>query len=179
MIRINLLPVRRKKKAKPLPSYVMTTFLTTIIVLGVLGYLYYYFTSTLDVTKARFETNKQKIAELKDKIKEVDDFEKLNKHFEEKSMIIEQLRKKQNIPVIMLDEISSKIPDGVWLHSMSVSDQSVSLDGYAFTNSDVVTYVNNLKSSKAFADIFLQESKQAEVEKIPLYQFKLTFKVVS
>jgi type IV pilus assembly protein PilN len=179
MIRINLLPVRRKKRAKPAPLFVITAFLTTVLVIGVLGYLFYYFTSTLKETKMRFEANKQKISELKNKIKEVDNFETLNNSYEEKSRIIEQLRRNQTVPVIMLDEISKHLPNGIWLHSMSVSNQIVSLDGYAFTNSDVVAYVNNLKSSKTFTEIFLQESKQAEVDKIPIYQFKLTFKVVS
>ena len=179
MIRINLLPVRRKKKAKPVPTYVITAFLITLVIIGVLGYLYYYFTSSLNDAKMRFESNKQKISELKNKIKEVDNFETLNNSYEEKSKIIEQLRRNQTVPVIMLDEISRHLPNGIWLHSMSVSSQNVSLDGYAFTNSDVVAFVNNLKSSKVFTEIFLQESKQAEVDKIPVYLFKLTFKVVS
>jgi type IV pilus assembly protein PilN len=179
MIRINLLPVRRKKKAKPVPVFVITALLTTLVVIGVLGYLFFHFSSSLKETKIRFEANKQRIAELKNKIKEVDNFETLNNSYEDKNRIIEQLRKNQAIPVIMLDEISKDLPNGTWLHSMSVSNQNASLDGYAFTNSDVVAYVNNLKSSKAFREVFLQESKQAEVDKIPVYQFKLTFKVVS
>jgi type IV pilus assembly protein PilN len=179
MIRINLLPVRRKKKAKPVPLFVITALLTTLVVIGVLGYLFFYFSSSLKETKMRFEANKQRIAELKNKIKEVDNFETLNNSYEDKSRIIEQLRRNQAVPVIMLDEISKDLPNGTWLHSISVSNQNVSLDGYAFTNSDVVAYVNNLKSSKTFTEVFLQESKQAEVDKIPIYQFKLTFKVVS
>jgi len=43
----------------------------------------------------------------------------------------------------------------------------------------VVAYVDNLKNSRKFSDVFLQESKQAEVEKIPVYFFKLTFKVAA
>jgi len=179
MIRVNLLPIKRKKKAKPLPTLVIATTLITVLVICALAYLFYYYNSTLQGTKNRFESNKERIAALKEKIKEVDNFEKLNKTIEDKTKIIEQLRKNQSIPVMMLDEISRNLPKGVWLSSMTVtgSGSNVDIEGYAFTNADVVAYVDNLKSSKLLTDIYLQESKQAEIEKIPLYQFKMTFKV--
>jgi len=181
MIRVNLLPVKRKKKAKPLPAFVIATTLITVLVICALAYLFYYYNSTLQATQNRFDSNKQKIAELKEKIKEVDNFEKLNKTIEDRTKIIEQLRKNQSIPVMMLDEISKSLPKGVWLNSMEVTGggSNVSIDGYAFTNPDVVTFVENLKSSKLLTEIYLQESRQAEIEKIPLYQFKLTFRVAA
>jgi type IV pilus assembly protein PilN len=160
---------------------VIATTLITVLVICALAYLFYYYNETLQATKNRFDSNTRKIAELKEKIKEVDNFEKLNKTIEDRTKIIEQLRKNQNIPVRMLDEISRNLPKGVWLTSLAVTGggTSVAIDGYAFTNSDVVAYVDNLKSSKLLTDIYLQESKQAEIEKIPLYQFKLTFKVAA
>lgn len=179
MIRINLLPVKRKKKPKPLPSFIVTATFLTLIVIFIMGYLFYYYNSKLAEARTRFETNKQKIEELKKRIKEVDDFEKLNKTIEERNKVIEQLRKNQNIPVMMLDEISKGLPKGVWLHSMTLSGNKLSLDGYGFTNSDVVAYIDNLKNSKVFSEISLEESKQVEIEKIPLYQFKITMKVVT
>jgi len=179
MIRVNLLPIKRKKKAKPLPTLVIVTTLITVVVICALAYLFYYYSSVLQATQNRFESNTKKIAELKDKIKEVDNFEKLNKTIEDKTKIIEQLRKNQNIPVMMLDEISKNLPKGVWLSSMTVTGggSSVNIEGFAFTNADVVAYVDNLKSSKLLTEVYLEESKQAEIDKIPLYQFKMTFKV--
>ncbi|MCL5022298.1 MAG: PilN domain-containing protein [Nitrospirae bacterium] len=179
MIRVNLLAVKRKKKAKPLPAFVISATFATLLALCVLGYLYFYYTSKLDSAKARFDANKKKVAELQAKIKEVENFEKLNKTIDERNKIIEQLRKNQNVPVMILDEISRNLPKGVWLTTMSVAGAGGALEGYAFTNTDVVSYVENLKASKALSDIYLQESKQAEIEKIPLYHFKLTFKVAA
>lgn len=178
MIRINLLPVKRKKKPKPLPSFVVTATFITLLVIFILGYLFYYYNSKLAEARSRFESNKQRIEELKKRIKEVDNFEKLNKTIEERTQIIEQLRKNQNIPVIILDHLSKALPEGAWLHSMTFSGGTISIEGFGFTNSDVVAYVDNLKNSKVFTEINLQESKQTEIEKIPLYQFKITMKVV-
>lgn len=179
MIRINLLPVKRKKKAKPLPTFVVSTTLITVVAVCALAYLFYYYNSNLRSTKDHFDSNKRKIDELKGRIKEVENFEKLNNTIEERTKIIEQLRKNQNVPVMILDELSKDLPKGVWLRSLAVSGNNGSIEGYGFTNSDVVAYVDNLKVSKLLTDIYLQESREVEMEKIPLYQFKLTFRVAA
>ena len=179
MIRVNLLAVKRKKKAKPLPTFVISMVLVTFVTGCVLAYLVFYFSSKLQSAKGRFDANTKKIAELKEKIKEVENFEKLNKITDDKNKVIEELRRNQKTPVMMLDEISKNLPKGVWLSAMAYSSKGGSLEGFGFSNSDVVAYVDNLKGSKLLTDIYLQESKQAEVDKIPLYQFKLTFRVGS
>ena len=177
MIRVNLLAVKRKKKAKPLPAFVISATLVTVVTICVLAYLVFYFNSKLEAAKGTVERNKKRIEELKGKIKEVENFEKLNKTIDERNKIIEQLRKNQNMPVMILDELSGTLPNGTWLYALAVSDVGGSLEGFAFTNEDVVAYVENLKGSKLLTDVYLQESKQTEIEKIPVYQFKLTFKV--
>jgi len=177
MIRINLLAVKRRKKAKPLPTFVISATFITIAVAAVLVYLVFYYSSKLASTKTQFDSNQKRIAELKEKIKEVENFEKLNKTIDERNKLIEQLRKNQNIPVMILDEISRDLPKGAWINTMTVSGGSGTLDGTAFSNSEVVAYVENLKGSKLLTDIYLQESKQAEIDKIPVYRFKLAFRV--
>ncbi len=179
MIRVNLLAVKRKKKAKPVPAFFVSMVFVTLAAVCVMGYLYFYYSSKLDAAKERFDTNQKKMAELKNRIKEVENFEKLNKTIDERNKIIEQLRKNQNIPVMILDEIDRDIPKGVWLSSLAVSGGSGTLEGSAFTNSDVVAYVDGLKASKLLTEIYLQESRQAEIDKIPVYHFKLSFKVAS
>ncbi|MGD0883347.1 MAG: PilN domain-containing protein [Thermodesulfovibrionales bacterium] len=179
MIRINLLPVKRKKRAKPLSSLTLAVAAIGVFLLFALAYLYLYFGSHLKNAEAQVEHNNQTITELKKKIQEVDDYEKRNMTFEERNKLIEQLRKNQNIPAMMLDEISKDLPNGVWLQSLTLSGGTLSIEGYAFSNAEVVAYVDNLKNSRKFSDVFLQESKQAEVEKIPVYFFKLTFKVAA
>lgn len=179
MIRINLLPVKKKRKPKvavpkvPIIPMVIVFAITSLVA----GYLWVSLErkiSTLKVDK----TSKEKIlADLKSKIKEVENFEKDNKRFEEKTSIIEQLRRNQSGPVLLLDEISSWIPERVWLSSLNESGGNVNIEGLAFSNSDIVAFVTNLKGSKYLTDVGLIESKQTVQEKAPVFQFKLTCKV--
>ncbi len=178
MIKVNLLPVKRKKKAKPLPPYLVLTVLVTVFVGLIMAYLIFFFNSRLSERKAQFESNKKKIAELKEKIKEVEDFEKRNKAFKERSEIIEKLSKNKSVPVKLLDEISAQLPNGIWLQTLSVSGlEKVDVIGYGFTNTDIVTFVDNIKNSSMFTEAYLLESKSEEKDKMPLYMFKLTFKI--
>ena len=177
MIKVNLLPVKRKKKAKPVPSFLLATIAVTVAACLIMGYLVFFFTTRLSERKTTFARNENTIAELKEKIKAVEDFEQRNKNFKQRNDIIEQLSKNRSIPARLLDELSSLQPTGIWLQTLSVAGDSISLDGFGFTNSEIVTYVDNIKGSKLFTEVYLQESKSTELEKIPLYMFKLTLKI--
>lgn len=177
MIKVNLLPVKRKKKPKPLPSFLVISVIGTVCVCIILAYLSFFFSSRLSSKKAQFAANEKKIAELKEMIKAVEDFEKRNKTFKERNDIIEQLTKNKSLPVKILDEFSTLLPNGVWLQALSVSGGSINLEGYGFTNNDIVTYVDNIKKSPLFTEVYLQESKSVEAEKVAVYMFKLTCKL--
>jgi type IV pilus assembly protein PilN len=177
MIKVNLIPVKRKKKAKPLPTFLIVTVIVTVGVIIVMAYLTFFFSSRLSAKKAEFAAKEKQIAELKEKIKAVESFEQLNKTFQQRNEIIEQLSKNRSVPVRLLDEISNLLPNGIWFQTITVSGDNISIGGYGFTNTDIVSYVDNVKNSKIFTDVYLQESKSTEIEKIPLYVFKLTFKI--
>jgi type IV pilus assembly protein PilN len=179
MIKVNLIPAKKKKKQKPVPAFLIYTGLLTLVVGLVLGYLVYFFSSRLSEREAKVRENDLRIAELKEKIKAVEDFEKLNATFQKRKDIIEELGRNKSRPVKIVDEISALLPVGVWLTSMDVKGLDVNLGCTAFTNTDVVNYVNNLKTSNLFSDVYLQESIQSKAGKSSVYTFKLTLKVKS
>lgn len=180
MIRVNLLPSelrKRKKKPKPIPAFL---FFTTIISLFVMiGFAYAMFASKQKIASLEREKkdNEKEISELNKKLKDIENFEKLNQSFKQRKDIIEQLRKNQNLPVKIMNEISRLIPPGVWLTSLDYKGENINIEGYGFTNDDVVTYIDNIKKSDLFRDAYLVESKLATIEKVTAYQFKITFKV--
>lgn len=177
MIKVNLIPTKKKKKQKPVPVFLIYTVLLTLAVGAIFLYITYHFSSTISAKEKKVKENVITIAALKKKIKAVEDFEKLNKTFQQRKDIIEELGRNKSRPVKILDEISALLPPGVWLSTADVKGLDVSLSCTAFTNTDVVNYVNNLKNSKLFTDVYLQESVQSKAAAITVYSFKLTFKV--
>lgn len=179
MIKVNLLPVKKRKKQKPLPTFLIAMVFATLAAGAILAYLVVSFSGHVSEKKAKVSGNDAKIKELKLKIKDVEDFEKRNADFKKRKEIIEQLGKNKTLTVKILDEIDKLLPSGVWLVSLDVAGNKINLSCTAFTNSDVVNYVDNLKLSKLFTDVYLQESVQAQVSGYSVYNFRLTFKVTS
>ncbi|MBI5213718.1 MAG: PilN domain-containing protein [Nitrospirae bacterium] len=181
MIRINLLSEERKKKKKKKikgPSnFLVTVGLAVLSAVLIAGGAALFFKNQVSQLKKQSEANKAKIADLAKKTNEANRYEKLNKEIAQRSVIIEGLRKNQSVPVRILDNVSTAMPEGVWLVMMTYKDNGIVLEGYAFSNTDIVSYVENLKKSENFADVYLDESVQAEVEKVQVYKFKLNFKM--
>lgn len=181
MIRINLLSEERKKKKKKKikgPSnFLVTVGLAALSAVLIAGGAALFFKNQVSRLKMNIESNKTKLADLAKKTNEANRYEKLNKEITQRNAIIENLKKNQSIPVKILDNVSTAIPEGVWLVNLAYRDSGVVIEGQAFSNIDIVSYVENLKKSVDFTDVYLEESRQIEVGKVQVYRFKLNFKV--
>ncbi|MBI4691558.1 MAG: PilN domain-containing protein [Nitrospirae bacterium] len=177
MIRVNLLPVKRKKKAKAVPAFIIYMVLLIMVAVIISGYLFWDLNSKLSSLTKQKTDNENTITELKNKIKEVENFETHKKTLEDRKNIIEQLKKNQSLPAKVLAEMSNVLPAGVWLSSMSVAGRDIDIAGIGFTNEDVVNYVENLKKSQLFTDVNLLGTQKAGTEKVITYQFTLKCKV--
>lgn len=177
MIKINLLPVPKARKAKKQMEVQYELVLAGVLIGFVLvGCVYFWY--LLDSRIARLQDDKVKanaeLTVLKQKVKEVENYENNKKVLEEKNRIIEQLKKNQGAPVRLLDEISRSVdPLKIWLGKISAQGTQVDIEGKAITNSDIVEFINNMKNTKFFTDIQLIESRQAVESSVPIYNFKL------
>jgi type IV pilus assembly protein PilN len=176
MIKINLLGGGRAKKARKrieIPFQMAGVIGGVVLLFGGMGFAWWYLSSTVSALTQQTVTLNQELTALKATVKEVENFEKDKKTFEEKIGIIQQLRKNQSGPVHLLEEISKSLPDRVWLVSMSEQGGKIDLDGKAVTNAEIVDFINNLKASRYMSDIQLIESRQVSEGGIPVYSFKL------
>ena len=179
MIKVNLLPVKKKKRAKPLPTFLVVTIGVSLGAVAVMIYLNFLFQGRISERKATVADNEKKLAELARKIKAVDDYEKLNADYKNRKGIIEELGKNKALPVKVIDEISRLLPDGVWLTSLAITGGDLALACTGFNNTDVVNFVNSLKGSSLLTDVYLQESVQSAAEGFSVYNFRVSCKVKS
>jgi len=177
MIRINLLTEKRKKKVPQLSTFFISGAAILVIMVLVLGAFTFHLISKSSDMKNEEAAKEKRLSELKVLLKEVENYERDNESYKKKNMIIEQLKKNQDVPLRLLDEVSAYLPQGVWLSSLTDKGGDVDVAGYSFTNSDLVGYIQNLKGSKYLADVALLESQQTTLGNVSLYKFKLTFKV--
>jgi type IV pilus assembly protein PilN len=177
MIKINLLPTKKKppKKVIDLQQQVILALLVLVLVMIALGYYWKTQNDRIAILENKKAAAERQIAEQDNMLKEVKNVEEERKKVSEKIEIIEKLKKNQAGPVLLLDTVSTALPKGVNLSSLSESNNSVSLDGEAFTNDDVVRFIDNLKASPLLKEVMLLETSQTTRDKIDIYKYKLQF----
>jgi type IV pilus assembly protein PilN len=177
MIKINLLPTKKKppKKVIDLQQQVILAVLVLVLVLISLGY--YWKTQNDRIKTLEHETAaaKKQIADQDNLLKEVKNVEEERKKVSEKIEIIEKLKKNQAGPVLLLDVVSTALPKSVDISLLSESNNNVNIDGEAFTNEDVVRFIDNLKASPLLKGVTLLETSQSTQDKIDIYKYKLQF----
>ncbi len=176
MIKINLLPT--KKKASKKITELQQQLILGALILGLLGFGMVTYGSTLKVKRNNLAKTKAlaeaRIREQDNMLKEVKSVEDERKKVNDKIAIIEQLKKNQTRLVHLLDELSKLLPPGVNFASLGEDNKGmITIDGMAFTNNDIVRFVDNLKASPYFSDVFLMESVESTQDGYEVYRYKL------
>ena len=178
MIKINLLPTKRKP-ARKITEIQKQIIVAVVVLAGAGGSMTFYFLNLegkISSKQSEKTTMTATLADQDKKLRDVKNVEDERKKVKEKIAVIEQLKRNQLGPVRLLDELSRAIPVSVDLTSLQESSGTISLAGEAFTNEDVVKFVENLKQSSFFEDVYLQETVQAAVDGYDIYRYKLTFR---
>ncbi len=177
MIKINLLPTKKKppKKVIDLQQQLLLGFLILVLVLMAMAFFWKRQKDQITALQQEKVSAEAHIRSQDNILKEVKDVEEERKKVAEKIEVIEKLKKNQAGPVRLLDELSKALPVGVNLTSLIESSNNINLEGEAFTNDDVVRFVDNLKASPYLSNVMLLETSQIKREAIDVYKYKLQF----
>ncbi len=177
MIKINLLPTKKKPPKKV--TELQQQMILGALILGVLtvGMWMYWksLSSKIDNLQKVKAAADAKIRDQNKMLDEVKTVEAQRKTVNDKIAIIEQLKKNQDRLVHLLDDLSRALPQGVNLTSLSENRGQIYIEGTAFTNNDVVRFIDNLKAAPHFENVFLQETQEGTQEGIEIYKYKLQF----
>jgi len=177
MIKINLLPTKKKspKKVIDLQQQLFLALLVLVLLGMGIGYVWVQQNNRIQSLLKQQVEAEARIRAQEAMLKEVKNVEEERAKVAEKIEVIERLKKNQEGPVRLLDEISTALPQNVNILSMAENNNSVNLDGEAFTNEDVVRFVDNLKASKLLTGVTLIETVQAKRDGYDMYKYKLQF----
>jgi type IV pilus assembly protein PilN len=177
MIKINLLPTKKKppRKVSDLQKQLIVGGVVLILAFAAMGAGYIYLSDTITALKQQKTTAETRLRDQDNMLKEVKNVESERDRVKEKINVVEQLKKNQAGPVRLLDELSKALPLGVNITSMTESNKSVSIEGQAFGNHEVVRFIDNLKASPFLTGVNLLETSQAKAEGIDIYKYKLQF----
>jgi type IV pilus assembly protein PilN len=185
VIRINLLSEARaaaaRRKTPAMPSGAKLNnllfyggILVGIAYIAIMGFILTSRRRHLDqeIGKARIEAER-----LKSIIEEVKGYEDKKASLEAKIKLINDLKTNQKGPVRLMDEISKALPDLVWLTSLDVSGNQVTMKGRTLSPNAVSTYLENLKKSPFFAEPVFRNLQQ-EGNQAGLFTWEMTLNFI-
>ena len=105
-------------------------------------------------------------------IKKVEELEARRDQLRHKINVINELKRNQQGPVRILDEVSRALPELVWLTKLVLKGNSVQLSGNAMDENAVANYISNLDASPFFDEPVLKNLARARGD---TFSFGMTF----
>lgn len=181
MIKINLVAEitpqaaarRAKKREISLGAKQGDILLLTVLLLSFLvtGGMWYHLSSKrthLEKKQAELRVERDKLKVYIDKVAELEAKKEALQH---KINIIDELKRNQHGPVRIMDEVSRALPELLWLNTMTVKGNVVSLKGKAMDENAVANYISNLDASPFFQEPTLVDLARGNQG---VYSFSLT-----
>lgn len=193
MIKINLLTEERGKKAKgvvpvvvspvstgeagpvPVAALVAIIAVFALATLGLFGW-YYFQNSQLE---KRIKDQQAELKKYEEAKKRVDELNKKKEEFQVKLDKIQELKRKQPYPVLLMNKLVEVLPEGVWYTSIGASKDGMKVEGKARGLKTISTFYDNAISIIDFvgAEKGMGNIKQ-DTSLGDVYSFSMTFRFV-
>jgi Tfp pilus assembly protein PilN len=168
MIKINLLAERKAAKAKSATSFKFelggsqNLLLAGIVVVGALVAGGWWWARASELTRVQQAkvTAQAELKRLEEVRKKAEAFKTQKELLERKINLITELKKKQAVPVHILDQVSRNLPEFMWLDSLTASANAINIVGKATTYNAVSNLYDNLRASGQFSDVVLGKTTE-------------------
>jgi Tfp pilus assembly protein PilN len=187
MIRINLLKPESKEfkegpaapgpEVGPKRAFPLTTIFA-VAILAILAGGFFLQKRMVNQERDRLQAAQAEKKKLEYVVAKLAELEKQKAVFERKIGLINQLRALKDSAVTILDELSKKLPDWVWMTDVNSQGQMIQVKGNALSNNLIADYIYNLESSPHFANVNLISSTQKSGRGAQFLEFSLTLNYV-
>lgn len=173
MIRVNLLPKAARKTSdrdwRPMAGGIVGV----LVLLGML-YGWWSFASEARSLQRRTVTLQAELQKLERVAKKVERFKADKRKLEQRLKAIRNLSASQSAPVSLLQALSLKLPDEMWLTSMSKTGNRLVIRGYSFSDFGIADFMTQLsKTAPLIRDVELVYSEKAALRKAPVKKFEI------
>jgi len=187
MIRINLLKPGKKEVAEapaaPEPELKekktqLPYLLIFLLVLVLIGALFLIQKRELDNERALLEDAKAEKQSLQYVLAKLEELEKQKEILSRKINLITRLKSRQGTGVIIMDELSQRLPDWVWLTEVDFKNFNILVKGKSLSNNLIADFIANLEESQFFTNVNLNSSTLRESQNNRYLEFSLNFQFV-
>jgi type IV pilus assembly protein PilN len=144
VILINLLPHREAARKRKREAFYATLGLSALAGGVISGAIFLWYAAQISDQQAKNTVLSSEIKRLEGQIKDIASLQQEIAGLRARQQAVEDLQADRNMPVYLLNELVSQLPDGVYITSLKQDNQSVSLLGVAQSNERVSELLRNL-----------------------------------
>ena len=173
MIRVNLLPHRQIKRAARQREFGLMVLFSLMAAAALVFLGYSYINARVEAQAERNARLDTAIAALDKEIADIKDLKDQINIMLERKQVVENLQTNRSQSVVILDEVSRQLPEGMYLRSIKQQGNAITLEGVADTNSRVATLVRNFSTSNWMESPSLVEIRSEAGAKLKQNAFSL------
>lgn len=178
MAKINLLPWREAYRAEKKKEFVTLLGMVLIFAAVVAFGWDRVVNSQVDSQVSRNQLLKTEIAKLDKQVKEIDQLTKRRQNLLDRIKVIQEVQGNRPEIVKIYDEFVRAVPDGVYFTEMERKAESISLVGFAKSNSRVSVLMRRLDASYKFTEPNLTKVEANDILGENGSQFEMQVKIV-
>lgn len=144
MILINLLPHRELARQRARQLFNVSLVASAVIGALIAGGVYLWYQNEIEQQEGRNAFLTAEIKKLDEQIKEVANLQEEIEALKARQEAVENLQADRNMPVHLLSEAVSQLPDGLYLTRVKQEGQNVLIEGLAQSNERVSELLRNL-----------------------------------
>ncbi|HEX4926716.1 MAG TPA: PilN domain-containing protein [Burkholderiales bacterium] len=171
--RINLLPHREERRKRARNHFYIVAGGTAILGALIVGLMHTYYAEKIDTQERRNQFLQTEIAKLDKEIAEINKLKDEVRALLARKQIIETLQTDRAQTVHLLDDLVKRMPEGVYLRSLSQKGLRINLLGYAQSNARVSTLMRNIEASPWLGNPELVEVKAAKMGSRRVAEFNM------
>jgi Tfp pilus assembly protein PilN len=183
MIKINLVPIKEKKKRKEVLIVFCVAVVFLIVALG-MAWVYLGKLQTKRNLMTEIEKIKEESKGYEDKINEIKDLESKEASLEAFKKTVKGISEIQRKVIVAVDQMALGLPDGVWVTNLAqgkgLETNKFTIQGYAFTQSNMQNYFNFVQKPGGFLMDAVADLKNISAtvgNNKQIHQFEISFKV--
>jgi Tfp pilus assembly protein PilN len=183
MIRINLLKPESKDISQQVTAPGITEEATKrgpnignliflVLVIG-LGAFYFFQQKAFRSENALLATARQEKSQLQYVEAKLEEQRKARESLDRKITLIESLNAQRDMAPRLMDELSRRLPEWVWLSEVVFDEKGIQIKGRALSNNLVADYISGLESSAQIMNVNLVSSTQKTTQGDQYLEFTL------
>ena len=173
MAYINLLPWREECRNEKKREFIVISGGATIVAALVVLLVHLQVAGMIDRQMQRNLYIEQATAKLDDKIKEIQELNKVKSQLLARMNVIQELQGSRSLSVHLLDELVTTVPEGLHLSSFKQDREVLRMEGVAQSNARVSAYMRNIERSEWMMTPMLDVIESEELNRHRVAQFSL------